>query len=114
MNILQKQPNPSGAYPPIQSWSGEIPPEGYYKITANTTELYNGFITPTVTNGVVTSFLCNTTAWEEWKASLPPEKPPEPTTEEKQAEQIRAQNATITMLFSVLSDLQADVEALQV
>jgi len=42
-----------------------------------------------------------------------PPATPEATAEEKQAEQIRAQNATITMLYSVLSDLQSDVEALQ-
>ena len=71
MNIIQKQPNPSGAYPPIQSWSGATPPDGYYKITANINEFYNGFITPTVEGGVVTSFVCNTSAWEAWEASLP-------------------------------------------
>lgn len=82
MNIIQKQPNPSGAYPPIQSWSGAIPPDGYYQITADTSEFYNGFITPTVVDGVVTSFICNTEAREAWKASLPPEQPPTPTAQE--------------------------------
>lgn len=38
---------------------------------------------------------------------------PEPTVEEKQAEQIRAQNATITMLSSVMNDILADLEALR-
>ena len=71
MNIIQKQPNPSGAYPPIQSWQGEAPPEGYYEITADTTEFYNGFITPTIENGVVTSLACDTDAWNVWKDAQP-------------------------------------------
>ena len=73
MNIIQKQPNESGAYPPIQSWNGEVPPEMHYEITADTTEYFNGFIVPTIENGVVTSFVCNTEAWEAWK-TVPIEK----------------------------------------
>lgn len=71
MNIIQKQPNQSGAYPSIQSWSGAVPPDGYYEITADTSEFYNGFIIPTVKNGVITSFVCNAKAWEAWKATQP-------------------------------------------
>lgn len=82
MNIIQKQPNQSGAYPPIQSWSGMLLPDTHCEITADTSEFYNGFIIPTIENDVVTSFICNTEAWEAWKASLPPEPEPTPTAQE--------------------------------
>ena len=71
MKIIQKQLNPSGAYPPIQEWSGATPPDGYYEITADTSEFYNGFIVPTAENGVVTSYTCNTDAWNAWKTTQP-------------------------------------------
>lgn len=69
MNIIQKQPNPSGAYPPMQSWSGETTPDTHYIITADTTDFctWSGFIVPTIENDVVTSYVCNTEAWEAWK-----------------------------------------------
>ena len=31
MNIIRKQPNESGAYPPIQSWDRVYAPEKFYK-----------------------------------------------------------------------------------
>ena len=83
MNIIQKQPNPSGAYPPIQSWSGETLPDTHYEITADISEFFNGFIVPTIENGVVTSFVCNTESWEAWKSSLPTLQTPQPTETEK-------------------------------
>ena len=83
MNIIQKQPNPSGAYPPIQSWSDAIPPDTHYEITCDYSEFFNGFIIPTVENGVVISFICNTTEREKWKSSLPTPQPPQPTETEK-------------------------------
>ncbi len=83
MNIIQKQPNTSGAYPPIQSWSGETPPDTHYEITADIAEFYNGFIIPTIENDVATSFVCNTEAREAWLASLPEPSEPKPTAEEQ-------------------------------
>lgn len=68
---MQRQSNPSSAYPPIQVWNDISVPDGYYEITADTSEFYNGFIIPTIENDVVTSFVCNTTAWEAWKATQP-------------------------------------------
>ena len=68
MNIIQKQPNPSGAYPPTQSWSEETPPDTHYEITSDATEFFNGFIIPTIENDVVISFVCNTALWETWKS----------------------------------------------
>lgn len=66
MNIIQKQPNPSGAYPPIQSWSGETPPDTHYEITVDIADFYNGFIIPTIENDVVIDFSCNTELWSIW------------------------------------------------
>lgn len=115
MNLIQKQPNSSGAYPPIHSRDISTPPEEYYEIACDCNEFYNGFITPTVENGVVTSFVCNTSAWEAWKAWVIANPPPtpEPTVEEKQAEQIRAQNATIAVISSAMNDILSDLEALR-
>lgn len=67
MNIIKSTPNSSGAYPPIQTWNRDIPPDGYYEITCDTSEFYNGFIIPTVENGKVISFVCNTELWEQWR-----------------------------------------------
>lgn len=67
MRIIPKQPNPSGAYPPIQSWSEEAPPDTHYEITCDYSEFFNGFIIPTIENGKVTSYVCNVEAWEAWK-----------------------------------------------
>lgn len=109
MKIISKQPNPSGAYPPIQDWYGETPPDTHYEV-ANGVELsYGGFGTLIFTDGIVTGFTPDETAWNAWKAANP-EPTPQPTTDEV----IRAQNATITLMASVIADLQADVEALQV
>lgn len=76
-------PNPSGAYPAPQS----NPALGLLQLTdeqaAMVTE-YNGFVTVTETEDGIT-VEPNTEAWEAWKASLPPETPPQPTTEERLA-----------------------------
>lgn len=75
MNIIQKQPNPSGAYPPVQSWSGANPPDGYAELpnTLDTTDLYahNGFVELTLANGKFDKIAPNLDAWAAWKASLP-------------------------------------------
>lgn len=80
MNIIQKQPNPSGAYPAPQLWQETQLPEGYVIIpdTIDMTDFYayNGFVTLTIENEVVTGYEPNVEAWKEWKASLPaPESP---------------------------------------
>ena len=97
MNIIQKQPNESGAYPPIQSWSGEAPPDTHYEITCDYSGFFNGFIIPTIENDVVVSFVCNSELWNAWKASLPIPQPPEPTAEER----LSATEAAITALMGV-------------
>ena len=87
MKIIQKNPNPSGAYPSPNCWSKDTPPNGY-AIIADTVNLadfyaYNGFVTLTIAGDTVTAYTPNVEAWEAWKASLPEPTAPEPTTEER-------------------------------
>ena len=85
MKIIRKDPNPSGAYPPIQSVNYEEVPDGcaLWPDELDDTEFYayNGFVKPTIEDNTVTEFAPNAEAWEAWKASLPPEKEPEPKPE---------------------------------
>ena len=91
--IIQKQPNPSGAYPALQSWDSPTPPDGYVivqdAVDLSTFYEYNGFVTLTIEtiDGVdtVTAYAPNVEAWEAWKASLPE---PEPEVDEPTADEI--------------------------
>lgn len=85
MKYIQPVQNPSGAYSAPQSnrFPGAIP------LTDDQVQVlvqYNGFVTitqepdPEVEGSAVT-VTPNTEAWEEWKASLPPEPEPEPDPE---------------------------------
>ena len=89
MPYMNPTPNPSGAYPAPQSH----PAPGLIPLTeeqAATVLQYNGFVTITSDEEVIEDDFTrtvytvtpNTEAWEEWKASLPPE-PYVPTTEER-------------------------------
>ena len=82
MNIIQKQPNPSGAYPPVQSWSGDIPPEGYYEAVDGVTLSFGGVGTLTISDNIVTAFTPNETAWNAWQ-SANPTPTAQPTADEK-------------------------------
>lgn len=81
MKIIKNTPSSNGAYPALQDWTGLVPPEGYYKwpdsLETKTFYQYNGFVTLTVTRGIVQSYEPNVEAWEAWKASLPPEPGPQ-------------------------------------
>lgn len=105
MKYLTPTPNPSGAYPAPQSnpFPGAIP---LTDEQAETVVQYNGFVTITSSEEeyeegffrTVYTVEPDTEAWEEWKASLPPEPEPEPT----EIEQLRArvadlQNQILTM-----------------
>ena len=68
MNIIINIPNPSGAYQSPESRNVESAPDGYIEITCDYSEFFNGFIVPTIENDIVTGFVCNTEAWEAWKA----------------------------------------------
>lgn len=80
MQIIKTTPSENGAYPGPQSWNGATIPAGYAIVPdgIDMAAFYanGGFITPTFTDGVLTSYVANADAWNAWKASLPPE--PEP------------------------------------
>ena len=85
MKYARSTPNLSGAYPGPQS----RPFAGCLALTdsqAETLVQYNGFVTitqepdPDIEASSVT-VTPDLEAWEEWKASLPPEPEPEPTPE---------------------------------
>ncbi len=104
MNIIQKRPNSSGAYPPIQSWSGATAPDTHYEITCDYREFFNGFIVPTIENDIVTGFVCNSELWNAWKAEelakIPPT--PEPTIEQRTTALEATQSDVIDILASAL------------
>lgn len=114
MQIIKREPFANGGYPPIQSWSGVTPPEGYASVpdTLDTAAYFahNGFVTLTVEGNTVTAMAPNTTAWEAWKASLPPEPDLEPTLEERltaleeENKTIKDENKLLTEQVSALSD----------
>lgn len=85
MIIIQKQPNPSGAYPAPQTWNSNKPPEGYAVISLDMTDFYayNGFVTLTIEGDTVTAYTPNVEAWEAWKSEQTEPEEPEPTTEER-------------------------------
>ena len=83
--IIQKQPNPCGAYPAPQTWNFGAIPETHAVIDLDMTEFYeyNGFVTLTIEGDTVTDYTPNVDAWEAWKAEHPDPSEPEPTTEER-------------------------------
>lgn len=103
MNIIKSTSNPSGAYPPVQVWSGDNPPEGYMEITCDITEFYNGFVTLTVTDGKVTTITENVEAHKAWLAEEAAKPKPEPTVTLEA--QIVALTAQLSATQSALDDL---------
>lgn len=83
MKIIYKEPNPSGAYPPIQEGSCSRVPAGMAQwpeeLETETFYQYNGFVTLELDGDRVASYEPDVAAWEAWRASLPPDpEPPEP------------------------------------
>ena len=87
MKIIQKAPNPSGAYPGIQESNMQNVPKvmALWPENLDTGDFYehNGFVSLTLEEiegiSVVTGYVPNIEAWEMWKASLPPSgSEPEP------------------------------------
>lgn len=85
--IIQKQPNPSGAYPAPQTWHGNKPPVGYAIVpdAVDMTDFYayNGFVVLTIEGDTVTAYEPNVDAWEEWQSNLPEPTDPEPTLDDR-------------------------------
>ena len=87
MKYVKSTPNPSGAYPGPQS----RPFAGCLALTDSQAAVlvqYNGFVTITQEpdeeiEGSSVTVTPDLEAWEEWKASLPPEPEPVPTLEER-------------------------------
>lgn len=115
MKIITAAPNPSGAYPPIQSVGFPSVPEGTAlwpeELDTGDFYAYNGFVTLTIeaVGGVdtVTAVAPNVEAWEAWKASLPPDPGPEPeqpTVEERVAtlEEEKADKAELDQLSAAI------------
>lgn len=102
MKIIRIKPNESGAYPPLQDWTG-TPPETHYAISdivdISVFYEYNGFVIPTTDEtGVVIEIQPNAEAWDDWKASLPEPEAPEQTTEEILLELVADHEARICMM----------------
>jgi hypothetical protein len=108
MIIIQKEPNPSGAYPAPQTWDKPDIPITHAVIadTVDMTEFfnYNGFVILTIEDGVVTSYVPNVEAWEAWKAEQPEPVDPEPTEEEDTASMLIDHEFRLTMLELGLSE----------
>lgn len=73
VNIIRLTPNPSGAYPPIQTWSGSTPPVGYAEVNCDTSVFYEyrGFVTLLFEDDVVVGFTGNQTALDAYLAEFP-------------------------------------------
>ena len=105
--IIQKQPNPSGAYPALQSWDSATPPDGYAivqdAVDLSTFYKYNGFVVLTIEaiDGVdtVTAYEPNVEAWEAWKASLPE---PEPQISDDEAVAIITDTLTTSEALNII------------
>ncbi len=84
MKLIQKEPNPSGAYPPIQEMPVSVLPAGMVLVPEELDDgvFYenNGFVTLTLDGDVVTAMTANTAARAAWLATLPalPAAEPEP------------------------------------
>ena len=101
MRIIQKQPNVNGGYPPIQSWSGETPPDTHYGVAEGVELSCGGYGTLTIENGVVTAFTGDEAAWSAWQAANPPPTP-EPTIEQRTTALESTQSDVIDILASAL------------
>ena len=108
MNIIQRNPNPSGAYAAPQTWNTPNIPSDYAIIsdTMDMTDFYayNGFVTMTIEDNTVTAYTPNMDAWEAWKASLPEPEPEQPTEEEDTAAMLVDHEFRLTMLELGLSE----------
>ena len=107
MQILQKAPLENGGYSVIQTWSGEVPPDGYVIVpdTLDTSVFYEflGFVDLTIEDDTVTAMTGNQAALDAYKASLPEPTPPPPTTDERVAT-LESENAMLKAQVSAQSD----------
>lgn len=80
MNIISKTANACGAYPAIQSWSGNSVPDGFAEWPSwlDPAEFYEnkGFVNLDVSRDIVKSYTPNQDALVTWEAEHP--DPPDP------------------------------------
>lgn len=105
--IIRATPNPSGAYPGMQTWNSPITPEGYY-VWANDLEKetffeYNGFVILNVMRNTVVSYEPNIEAYEAWKEQGgegdTPDQPDMP--EDEAAAQLKENTEILNILLGV-------------
>jgi len=97
MQYIRSTKNESGAYPALQS----TPFQDSLLISEDLVQIlisYNGFVTLTESDNIVTEVTPNIEAWEAWKASLPPTPAPTPTTEEVTLDLLAEQEERLCML----------------
>lgn len=114
MKLVYTDPNPSGAYPPIQEGNFEKCPEGMAEwpeeLGTETFYQYNGFVKLTVEDGKVKDCRPDVEAWEAWKADHPepgPEPEPEPTSLEERVEALeggKADRAEVDAVWNQLAE----------
>ena len=108
MKIIQKTPNPSGAYPAPQTWTSPNIPTTHAVIpdTMDMTEFYeyNGFVRLRIIGDTVIKITPNIPAWTAWKNSLPEPTEPEPTEEEDTSAMLIDHEFRLTMLELGLSE----------
>lgn len=107
MQIIAKEPLENGGYSVIQTWPGDVPPEGYVIVpnTLDTSVFYDfmGFVTLELDGDTVTAMIGNQEALDAYKASLPEPVDPPPTTEER-VTALESENAMLKAQVSAQSD----------
>ncbi len=105
MKLIWKEPNPSGAYPPIQEMELAAVPVGMAVVPEELDDgvFYesNGFVTLTLDGDVVTAMTANAEARAAWLASRPASVPaaePAPTEEEDRDAMLVDQEYRLTLL----------------
>lgn len=105
--IIRKNPNPSGAYPPMQEWPHDAPPDGYALVPENidTSVFYthNGFVTLSISDGLVAEMTENKSAYQTWMDA----HPVEPTTQPVEA------SDPVADLAETVSDLMIEVDKIK-
>lgn len=105
--IIRATPNPSGAYPGMQTWNSPITPEGYYvwaeDLEKETFFEYNGFVILNVMRNTVVSYEPNIEAYEAWKEQGgegdTPDQPDIP--EDEAAAQLKENTEILNILLGV-------------
>lgn len=104
--IIRATPNPSGAYPGMQTWNSPFTPTGYYVwaegLEKETFFEYNGFVNLNVIRNTVISYEPNIEAYEAWKEqSEGGDTPDLPDTPDSEAARIQENTEILNILLGV-------------